>query len=65
MRLEPAYSRNSRRVKCPAEENVNCEKSPPINARKNCGKTDIRANRLIHNSLKIFNTALIQRRSKK
>jgi len=46
--------RNIRRVKCPAEENANCEKSPPINARKNCGKTDIRANRLIFIELKFF-----------
>jgi hypothetical protein len=32
-------------VKCPAEENENCEKSPLTNARKNCGKTDTRTNR--------------------
>jgi len=30
--------------KCPAEESANCEKSPLINARKNCGKTDIKTN---------------------
>ena len=41
------YYSKIRRVKCPAEENVNCEKSLHINARKNCGKTDIRANRFL------------------
>jgi len=35
--------------KCPAEESVNCGKSPPTNARKNCGRTDIKTNkRLVH-----------------
>jgi hypothetical protein len=32
-------------VKCPAEENENCEKSPLTNARKNCGKTDTRTSK--------------------
>jgi hypothetical protein len=44
--LEPYYFRLSGEFKCPAEENANCEKSPLINARKNCGKTDIRTNKL-------------------
>jgi hypothetical protein len=35
-----------RSVKCPAEESANLERSLPINARKNCEKTDIRANNL-------------------
>jgi hypothetical protein len=34
------------KLKCPAEEKENCEKSPLTNARKNCGKTDTRANRM-------------------
>jgi len=33
--------------KCPAEENANCEKSPLINARKNCAKTDIKTSKNI------------------
>jgi hypothetical protein len=33
------------KLKCPAEENANCGKSPPTNARKSCGKTDTRINR--------------------
>jgi hypothetical protein len=34
------------KLKCPAEERENCEKSPLTNARKNCGKTDTRANKM-------------------
>jgi hypothetical protein len=33
------------KLKCPAEENANCGKSPLTNARKNCGKTDTRTNK--------------------
>jgi hypothetical protein len=35
------------KLKCPAEERENCEKSPLTNARKNCGKTDTRTSKLI------------------
>jgi hypothetical protein len=35
----------SRSLKCPAEENANCGKSPHTSARKNCEKTDIRTNK--------------------
>jgi hypothetical protein len=38
------YSEDKEKPKCPVEENGNCGKSPPTNARKNCGKTDIRTN---------------------
>jgi hypothetical protein len=31
--------------KCPAEENANSERSPPINVRKSYGRTDTRTNK--------------------
>jgi hypothetical protein len=45
----------NRRVKCPAEENANLERLLHINARKNCGKTDIKANKVFP-ALKVKST---------
>ena len=38
------YPEDKEKPKCPAEENANCEKSPPTSARRSCGKTDTRTN---------------------
>jgi hypothetical protein len=38
------YPEDKENPKCPAEENANCEKSPPISAKKSCGRTDTRTN---------------------
>jgi hypothetical protein len=48
------------KLKCPAEERENCEKSPRTNARKNCGKTDTRASKLI-----LFPNSLTEARRRK
>ncbi|MCL2210720.1 MAG: hypothetical protein FWB95_02225 [Treponema sp.] len=45
IRLVPSILPVLGEFKCPAEESANCEKSLPTNARKNCGKTDIRINK--------------------
>jgi hypothetical protein len=39
------YPESKEKLKCPAEENANCERSPLTNAKKSCGKTDIRTNK--------------------
>jgi hypothetical protein len=45
LRLEPLTFIAKEKLKCPAEENENCEKLPLTNAKKSCGKTDTRTNR--------------------
>ncbi|MDR1252691.1 MAG: hypothetical protein LBK62_11095 [Treponema sp.] len=42
-------SHNEENLKCPAEENANCGKSPLTNAKKSCGKTDTRTNEVENN----------------
>jgi hypothetical protein len=39
-------------LKCPAEENGNCGKSPLTNARKSCGKTDTRTSKVDKDNFK-------------
>jgi hypothetical protein len=39
------YPESKEKLKCPAEENANCERSLLTNAKKSCGKTDTRTNK--------------------